>query len=692
MAGVVLLLVATLSAIIFKRIKIPYTIGLVFVGLILSAFCGKIPGLEVMQKLSLNHDIIMYVLLPALIFQASVTIDTKMLTKNLTPTMALAAPGLVLSTIITGLIMYWATPLEIGGAMLFGALISATDPVAVISLFEIVGAPKKLRILVDGESLFNDATAIVMFNIIKNILVAGAALGVGTLISGSIDFAITFLGGLAVGAVIGFIMAQIILFADDDPMVEVALSTIVAYTAFIAADKYFEVSGVMAAMGAGIVINHYGLTRFTPKVKQYLSQFWEFMAFVANSFIFLLLGFTEDIYLIGTRSVSGVIQHIAWAVLAIQVARAVVVFGICPLLGLRNKESKISWQYQLIMFWGGLRGAVPLALVFSLPEHIPHRALIIEVTLGVVLFTLFVQGTTVKKLMSWFKLDKPNFLTRFSEMHAMLTARREGLKRLGKLKKAGHFSPETIKDFEQEYEEKVKQQEAELSNISRDSSIEKNAIKNIIWSRILFLERQIFQSIYLGNFINEKIYRKLDFYVEQTLDSLSSTSQIPKHFIKQPFDMRIQSHIYRIINHYLPLRIIHARYRAKAVTDDYLMLCCLEIGSNRAIKELEELEISGNFDAYTDLLSECKDFYNKILSEAEKMLDMMEKKNPPLLRIIGRATLRQMIYGTEINVIAKLKEDGEINEKVYEDLTETIGEQILATRRKVYELAKTHNQ
>jgi hypothetical protein len=276
-------------------------------------------------------------------------------------------------------------------------------------------------------------------------------------------------------------------------------------------------------------------------------------------------------------------------------------------------------------------------------------------------------------------------------MHAMLTARREGLKRLAKLKKAGLFLPETIKSFEQEYEEKVKQQETELSTLARNSSVEKNAIKNIIWSRILFLERQTFQSIYLGNFINEKIYRKLDFYVEQTLDSLSATSQIPKHFIKQPFDMRIQSNIYKIINRYLPLRIIHARYRAKAVTDDYLMLCCLEIGGNRAIKELKELETSGNFDAYPDLLSECKDFYNKILSESEKMLDMMEKKNPPLLRIIGRATLRQMIYGTEINVISKLKEDGEINEKVYEDLTENIGEQILATRRKVYELAKTHN-
>ena len=154
-ASVVLLFVATLSSVVFKRLKIPYTIGLVLVGILFYNFCGVIPAFEQFRHLRLNYDLIMFALLPSLIFSAAINIDSKLLFRNLNPTFLLAGPGLIISTLITSAIMYYLTPLDLSGSLLFGALISATDPVAVISLFEIVGAPKRLRMLVDGESLFN---------------------------------------------------------------------------------------------------------------------------------------------------------------------------------------------------------------------------------------------------------------------------------------------------------------------------------------------------------------------------------------------------------------------------------------------------------------------------------------------------------------------------------------------------------
>ena len=368
-----LLAIATISAIVLKKLKMPYTIGLVPVGIAVALLLNGMPRLAEFRNLQLGQELIMYVLLPALIFDASVNIDAKLLRRNLYPTLMLAAPGLVIATVVTGLAMYLLTPLGMGPSMIFGALISATDPVAVISLFEMVGAPRRLRILVDGESLFNDATAIAMFNLVLKMVVAGTALSWSAVGSGAIDFCSTFFLGILVGAAFGFLMAQLMGAAGDDPHIQVALSIVLAYGTFLFADRVLHVSGVMAVLGAGVVTSYFGTTRFSERVHGYLHDFWAFMSFLANSAIFLLLGFTEENILFDFSG-GATLRMVIVAILAIQVARAIVVFGICPFLG--RGERKISFGYQAVMFWGGLRGAVPLADILALLRYAvarPHR-------------------------------------------------------------------------------------------------------------------------------------------------------------------------------------------------------------------------------------------------------------------------------------------------------------------------------
>ena len=273
-----LLLIAAAAAIGLKRARLPYTVGLVLVGLVLGVVAPRFPALEPFQRLELSPDLILFVFLPTLIFESAFNLDSRLLARNLAPVLALAAPGLLLSTAIVGGMVAWLTPLDLGPALVFGALISATDPVAVIALFKEVGAPKRLVILVEGESLFNDATAIVLFGIILGV-VTGGGFSAAVVGNGILEFLFVFIGGLVVGAAIGYVMIRSIALARDEPLVEVALSTVVAYAAFIAADHYLGVSGVMATVGAGVVVGTMGSTRFAPDLRMYLHQFWEYAAY-----------------------------------------------------------------------------------------------------------------------------------------------------------------------------------------------------------------------------------------------------------------------------------------------------------------------------------------------------------------------------------------------------------------------------
>ena len=372
------------------------------IGLFIAYFSKDLECLDAVRDIRLSHDVILYILLPTLIFDAAINIDAKLLFKNITPILSLAIPGLILSTVIVGFILFYLSPLSFGTAFLFGALISATDPVAVVSLFKEMGAPERLAILVDGESLFNDATAIVLFNIIVASIITQTSMSFHNIMHGVGEFCTVFFGGMIVGVIIGFLIILFIKYAKNDPVIHIALSTVMAYVAFIIAEYYLEVSGVMSVLAAGIILSWYAGSHLSNASKRQLNHFWEYASFVCNSFIFLLLGVAELhlIALIGHSS--SIMIYILTAIIAATIARLVVVYFVPHLFP--SKCGKIDNFYKTIIFWGGLRGAVPLALVLSLSHHFEDQQLLVELTLGVVLFTLIVQGTTMKPLMRLLKI------------------------------------------------------------------------------------------------------------------------------------------------------------------------------------------------------------------------------------------------------------------------------------------------
>lgn len=401
-----LLFIAAISAIVVKRIRFPYTIGLVLVGIALAFAARDFEALSGLREVQLTPDIILYLILPTLLFEAAINIHFDILRKNLVPILVLATVGLLISTLIVGVVMNGFTPLSLGAALLFGALISATDPVAVIALFKELGVPDRLSTLVDGESLFNDATAIVMFNILLGIVLTGGAFTAGLVTGGVVDFFVVFFGGLAVGVALAAVVLWLVSLAGQDHMVQMAFTAVLAYVAFIVADHVLHVSGVMAVVGAGVYAAWRAARVFDEEMRLVIRAYWEYAAFVANSFIFLLIGLTEYQALEDLSRYREHIVYILIAFVAVTAARAVVVYGLSPLNNRLSKAEPADLPYQTVMFWGGLRGAVPLALVLGLPQEFEHRVLLLDLTLGVVLLSLLVQGTTINKLLNVFKLGK----------------------------------------------------------------------------------------------------------------------------------------------------------------------------------------------------------------------------------------------------------------------------------------------
>jgi CPA1 family monovalent cation:H+ antiporter len=345
--------------------------------------------------------VVLYLFIPTLIFPAAVRLDLPLLKQNAYLILLLALPGLILSILIVGGVVGAVTPLAWSTAMLFGALISATDPVAVVALFAELTVPGRLAIVVEGESLFNDAVAMVLFAGILSAIGSDAG-GPALLARGAASFVWTSLGGLGVGAVASALYAVLVRFAEDDPLIEIALSMVLAYAAFAVADHYLGVSGILAVVGAGLVARRLRRGDFesTTKAQPYLQHFWSYAEFVANSFIFLFLGIGGDTFLNRLRGASlADLSSIVYAVAAVVVARLVVVFGFVGVFNRCTKGERIDWRYQAVIFWGGgVRGALPLVLALSLPASFAQRQLVLDMTAGVVLFTLLVAGTTSGRL------------------------------------------------------------------------------------------------------------------------------------------------------------------------------------------------------------------------------------------------------------------------------------------------------
>lgn len=376
-----LLLVAGVVAIVTRRVRVPYTVGLVLagIGLSLHPFFGDVP---------FSKELIFNVFLPPLVFEAAIRIRWRDLRRDLPVILLLATAGVVLSAAVTALGMRYAAGWTWAGALLFGALIAATDPVSVVATFKEAGVRGRLRLLVEAESLLNDGTAAVAFAVVLAAVSGTAAPSIG----GTAQvLAFTVGGGILFGALTAGVIS-LLMWRTEDNLVLFTFTSVAAYSSFLLAE-HFHCSGILACVTAGLIIGNSGPpANASSQAEIPVEAFWEYLGFMANSLIFMGIGIHEL-----RQDIGGVPAPAGIAVVLVCLGRMFAVYTCCAVFG--RSGLRVDRRHQHVLFWGGLRGALALALATGLPDWLPHRETIISVTFAVVAFSIFVQGLTMTTLL-----------------------------------------------------------------------------------------------------------------------------------------------------------------------------------------------------------------------------------------------------------------------------------------------------
>lgn len=375
-----LLLIAAVVAMLTRRLRLPYSVGLVAAGIIL-AFLPFAP------RIVLTKELLFTALLPPLLFEAAYYIHWDRLRRNFPIIVVLATFGVLLSAFATATGMHYLMHWQWIAALIFGVLIAATDPVSVIATFKEAKVQGRLLVLVEAESLLNDGTAAVAFGVVA-VMASGQRLSsieITTMLLKTIGGGILCGGSIALGALL-------LAGRTDDHLVEITFTTVAAYGSFLFAD-HFGLSGVLATITAGLVMSNFKpLDGISARGKDAVHTFWEYAAFVANSLIFLMIGMHE-----AHQNFAAIWLSAGAAIVLVTLSRAVAIYACC--FAFFRSSLRVTWKHQHVLFWGGLRGALALALALGLPPEVPLREEIITISFAVVAFSVFVQGLTMTPLL-----------------------------------------------------------------------------------------------------------------------------------------------------------------------------------------------------------------------------------------------------------------------------------------------------
>jgi monovalent cation:H+ antiporter, CPA1 family len=381
-------------------------IGVVSVILLHNSISDRFDNIAALfANLPVGAETFIYVFLPLLVFEGAITVDVRRMLEDAAPILMLAVVATVVCTAVVGFALWPIAGLPLVVCLLLGSVVATTDPAAVIAVFRDVGAAARLTRLVEGEALLNDAAAIVMFTVLLGVIVSGQQ---PNFLVGEEQFLVSFFGGAALGLLAGRALLQLIPWTRDDRLAEATLTVALPYLVFIAAENLVHVSGVVAVLCAGLTVSAFGRSRITPYNWSFITDLWAQIAFWAHSLVFMLASILVPKLLLDMQFHD--VMLIAALIVAAFAARVLVLFLLLPLLSLAKLTQPISTAYKLAIAWGGLRGALTLVLALAVTENPALKPevqrFVAVLATGLVLFTLLVNGTTLRAVIHLLRLDR----------------------------------------------------------------------------------------------------------------------------------------------------------------------------------------------------------------------------------------------------------------------------------------------
>ncbi|MCA8916190.1 MAG: cation:proton antiporter [Planctomycetes bacterium] len=655
-----------------KRFKFPYSVAMLVLGLATGGLLlflrthELLPhGLHAMASgTPLNTDLILFVFVPTLVFESALSLDTYHFARNIGPIATLAVPAMLACTVataflmvgVTGLGWEWSLPI----ALVFGALISATDPVAVVALLRDVGAPKRLSLLIEGESLLNDATAIVAFTLLIGFAVGGEF----SVAASFLGFLKVLAGGVAVGLVMGISLTWLLSRIFDEPKVEITLTIVMGYAAMILAEASLHVSGVIAIVTLGLWMSGPGRPSISPEVRHRQHDFLGMLTHIANTLIFFLAGMVIAGQFEHYSMTGLVITLVAWA--GIMAIRFVVVFAFRPLMGLLGPP--VSARQSIVMAWGGLRGAVSLALALLLAANAGLaegvRGEMLRLTAGVVLLTILVNGTTTGWLLRKLGFSKRPPGERLMRLlaQARVLAQVEGdIERLSARSRYRTIHWHQLRESMHERRRTVEGQIRDSRNeLRRDNPAE---LEQLTWYQAIAIERSAYDESNETGMITGPTLQILAFEIDAQLERLAA-GDLASPDSRSGRALRLRNFVLRVARR---LPFVSGKVAFRDISRLYELAWVESLAASRVLQALEE-----NPDRESEGVRKVSAAYQRFRRTAHQSLEDLRGNAPEVATAIELRLGKRVELNLERTALERFDKEGLIPDAVAADFLKSV--------------------
>ncbi|MDO9139231.1 MAG: cation:proton antiporter [Methylobacter sp.] len=659
------------------KIRLPYTVLLVIVGSLLVPL-SQIETLSFIGSFQLTPESLFFVFLPILIFESAYNMNFRDVKKNKYSMGTLAVLGLLISVVFIGFVGQWAfqlmglaVPLLV--TLLFGAIISSTDPVAVLSLFKEYGAPHRLTLIFEGETLFNDATSFALFMVFLDIFIHGYT-GYPTILEGIFSFISALLGGIVFGLLMGFMFSKLIQFVKGNEHLEITLTLLVAHFTFILTElisehlvilgQHIHLSSIISTLISSMVMGNYGRFKMSHGVEEYMEKFWSYFAFVANSLVFILMGL---MFANLSIELTVAILPILAIILVVAVGRAVSVYASVSIINTFKLEEEIPKSWQQLLSWGSLRGALAIVMVLLIPDDLSLpdwtasysiKDFITALTIGCIYFTLLIKATTIGIIIRKLKIDALSDQEELGYCKSKVLVYYDLLKKLDELVNHKQISAEQYQDLSDYYRNLLNQQHSESE--SKIVGAER-VIEDMLSLFALSLEKTELKEIFRRGEINEAGYKKILNTLELQVARVKQEKQqqfAPEEYFIEPLHIRLANMLRKAFS--LPPKPVdpeevYLYYRAQ-----YKLI-------SKVIHELTELENSHLIEIFSDkqAIKNIYSVYQNLLAKTESHMKKEIISNQALLDHLNQQAAKNLLHDVQNDTLMELYKNEIVTTKLY---------------------------